>query len=156
MTAIESDIDEYLLWLGVHNYAQTTIGDRRRYLSYLVRFLVAREVRASADVTFELLKEYQEELFAHRKVDGQPLSFGTQAQRLIPVQQFFSWMRRTGVIDSNPATDLSMPRPDRRLPEATLSAAEMTLILSRPDVKRPLGLPRPFRSRGLLLLRTSP
>lgn len=146
MTAIESDIDEYLLWLGVHNYAQTTIGDRRRYLSYLVRFLVAREVRASADVTFELLKEYQEELFAHRKVDGQPLSFGTQAQRLIPVQQFFSWMRRTGVIDSNPATDLSMPRPDRRLPEATLSAAEMTLILSRPDVKRPLGL----RDRSVL------
>ena len=39
-----------------------------------------------------------------------------------------------------------MPRPDRRLPEATLSAAEMTSILSRPDVKRPLGL----RDRAVL------
>ena len=146
MTAIESDINEYLLWLGVHNYARTTIGDRRRYLAYLVRFLEARGVSTSTDVTFELLKEYQEALFAHRKVNGQPLSFGTQAQRLIPVQQFFSWMRRAGLLDWNPASDLSMPRPDRRLPEATLSAPEMTAILSCPDVKRPLGL----RDRAVL------
>ena len=47
MTAIEVDIDEYLLWLGVHNYAKTTIGDRRRYLSYLVRFLAAKGVSDS-------------------------------------------------------------------------------------------------------------
>jgi integrase/recombinase XerD len=143
---MESDIDEYLLWLGVHNYARTTIGDRRRYLSYLVHFLGLRGISDSGDVTFELLKEYQETLFAHRKVNGQPLSFGTQAQRLIPVQQFFSWLRRTGLVDTNPASDLSMPRPDRRLPEATLSAAEMTLILACPDVKRPLGL----RDRSVL------
>lgn len=146
MAAIESDIDEYLLWLGVHNYARTTIGDRRRYLSYLVRFLAVRGISHSADVTFELLKDYQEELFAHRKANGQPLSFGTQAQRLIPVQHLFSWMRRAGLIDGNPAGDLSMPRPDRRLPEATLSAAEMTSVLSCPDVKRPLGL----RDRAVL------
>ena len=146
MAAMESDIDEYLLWLGVHNYARTTIGDRRRYLSYLVRFLALRGVSDSGDVTFELLKEYQETLFAHRKVNGQPLSFGTQAQRLIPVQQFFSWLRRNGLVDTNPASDLSMPRPDRRLPEATLTAAEMTLILACPDVKRPLGL----RDRSVL------
>ena len=47
MTAIEVDIDEYLLWLGVHNYAKTTIGDRRRYLSYLVRSLAAKGVTDS-------------------------------------------------------------------------------------------------------------
>ena len=134
MSAIESDVEEYLLWLGVHNYAKTTIGNRNRYLEYLVRFLAARGVTSSVDVTFELLKEYQEELFTHRKINGQPLSFGTQAQRLIPVRQFFSWMRRTGLMSWNPAADLSTPRPDRRLPEATLSAAEMTSILSRPDV----------------------
>ena len=122
MSGIESDIDEYLLWLGVHNYARTTIGDRGRYLGYLVRFLSSRGITASTEVTFELLKEYQEELFVYRKVNGEPLSFGTQAQRLIPVQQFFSWMRRAGLLSSNPASDLSMPRPDRRLPEATLSA----------------------------------
>jgi integrase/recombinase XerD len=39
-----------------------------------------------------------------------------------------------------------MPRPDRRLPEATLSVSEMAAVLSCPDVKRPLGL----RDRAVL------
>jgi hypothetical protein len=63
MPSIESDIEEYLLWLSVHNYATTTIGDRRRYLGYLVGFLAARQVTESTDVTSEDLKAYQEFLF---------------------------------------------------------------------------------------------
>lgn len=77
---------------------------------------------------------------------GQPLSFATQVQRLIPVAQFFSWLRREHRIVTNPAADLLMPRPDRRLPEATLSATEMAGLLSAPDVSLPLGL----RDRAVL------
>jgi integrase/recombinase XerD len=146
MPSIEADIEEYLLWLGVHNYAITTIGDRRRYLGYLDHFLTTREVTKSADATPEDLKAYQEHLFAYRKQDGEPLSFGTQAQRLIPVQQLFTWLTRTGVIDRDPALDLTTPRSDRRLPEATLSAAEMASLLGCPKVTRALGL----RDRSVL------
>jgi integrase/recombinase XerD len=39
-----------------------------------------------------------------------------------------------------------MPKPDRRLPEATLSIPEMALLLAQPDVSRPLGL----RDRAVL------
>ena len=146
MPTIEADIEEYLLWLSVHNYATTTIADRRRYLGYLVNFLATRQVTKSGGVTSEDLKAYQEHLFAHRKRDDKPLSFGTQAQRLIPVQQLFTWLTRTGVIDRDPAVDLTTPRPDRRLPEATLSAAEMASLLGCPKVTRPLGL----RDRSVL------
>jgi integrase/recombinase XerD len=146
MPSIESDIEEYLLWLSVHNYATTTIGDRRRYLGYLVDFLAARLVTECADVSAGDLQAYQERLFAHRKRDGQPLSFGTQAQRLIPIQQLFAWLTRTGAIDRDPAVDLTTPRPDRRLPEATLSAPEMSALLACPRVTRPLGL----RDRSVL------
>ena len=72
--------------------------------------------------------------------------FGTQAQRLVPVAQFFLWLRRSGRITTNPAENLTMPRPDRRLPEATLSAAEMASLLRTPDVSQPLGL----RDRAVL------
>ncbi len=146
MRAIDTDIEQYLLWLGVHNYAKTTAADRRRYLGYFTRFLEAKGIDEVGLVTYELLKEYQETLFAHRKGNGEPLTFGTQAQRLIPVQQFFSWLRRSGKITVNPASDLSLPRPDRRLPEATLSVGEMAAFLACPDVKRPLGL----RDRAVL------
>jgi len=43
MTGLEQDIDEYVLWLGVHNYATTTIDNRRRYLGYLACFLGVEE-----------------------------------------------------------------------------------------------------------------
>ena len=39
-----------------------------------------------------------------------------------------------------------MPRPDRRLPEATLSATEVASVLRVPDISRPLGL----RDRAIL------
>jgi integrase/recombinase XerD len=146
MTAFESDIDEYLLWLGVHNYAKTTIENRRRYLRYLSSFLAGEGIEEAEAVTYEMLKAYQEQLFGYRKANGQPLNFATQAQRLIPIQQLFSWFRRNGRIPMNPAADLTTPRPDRRLPEATLTAAEMSAVLSCPNVTRPLGL----RDRGVL------
>ena len=39
-----------------------------------------------------------------------------------------------------------MPRPDRQLPEATLSSSEMARLLAVPDVTTPLGL----RDRAVL------
>jgi integrase/recombinase XerD len=146
MTALETEIEEYLLWLSVHNYATTTIECRRRYLAYLARFLSDRGIDDPQRVTFEVLKAYQEHLFTYRKANGQPLDFATQAQRLIPVQQLFSWLRRSGALGCNPAADLTTPRPDRRLPEATLTATEMATVLAQPNVTRPLGL----RDRAVL------
>jgi integrase/recombinase XerD len=93
-----------------------------------------------------LLVSYQHQLFAHRKSNGKALSFGTQAQRLVPVTQLFAWLRREHRLALDPAAELLMPRPDRRLPEATLSAAEMAALLSTPDVGTPLGL----RDRAVL------
>jgi integrase/recombinase XerD len=146
MQPIETDVQEYLLWLGIHNYARTTIADRTRHLDRLVTFAEVHGVHAVGDVTFELLADFQHQLFCYRKANGRPLTFGTQAQRLIPIQHFFSWLRRSGALVANPAADLMLPRSDRRLPEATLSVAEMASLLSCPDVTRPLGL----RDRAVL------
>ena len=146
MTPIEANVEEYLLWMRVHNYADTTIICRRRYLDYFTSFCQQHRVDRSGAVTFELVQHYQQRLYEHRKRDGQPLTTATQAQRLVPVCHFFSWLRRSGSLQVNPAGDILMPRPDRRLPEATLSAAEMSLLLAQPNVSRPLGL----RDRAVL------
>jgi integrase/recombinase XerD len=146
MTPIETAATEYLLWLRIHNYAETTIICRQRYLGYFTRFCHRHGINDAGAVTYELLRGYQQQLFDHRKRDGLPLTFATQAQRLVPISHFFSWLRRNGRLPLNPASDLLMPRPDRRLPEATLSAAEMAQLLAQPDVSRPLGL----RDRAIL------
>ena len=146
MTAMEKQITDYLEWMKVHNYARTTIENRRRYLGYFSTFTDAKGIDDPTLVTFECLLGYQQQLFDHRKYDGLPLSFGTQVQRLVPVTQLFSWLRREHRIAVNPAADLLMPRPDRKLPEATLSASEMSKVLAVPDVGTPLGL----RDRAVL------
>ncbi len=140
MLPIEQDIDDYLAWMQVHNYAKTTIENRNRYLSYFMSFVTPMEVEESSQVTLEMLLDYQVHLFDHRKLDGHGLTFGTQMQRLVPVSQLFSWLRRSGRIEVNPAADLIMPRADRRLPESTLTMGEMSKLLSQPDITKPMGL----------------
>ncbi len=146
MNPIDADVENYLRWMEIHNYSEKTIECRRRYLGYFCRFAHSQGIVEAKEVSLELLLSYQHALFAHRKRNGEALSFGTQAQRLVPVSQFFAWLRREHRISVNPAADLLMPRPDRRLPEATLTAAEMASLLSAPNVSKPLGL----RDRAVL------
>ena len=146
MTSIEADAAVYLEWMEIHNYAAKTIECRQRYLGYFFAYLAPLGVEEAKEVALEHILGYQHALFTHRKRDGNPLGFGTQARRLVPVARFFSWLRREHRLVTNPAADLLLPRPDRRLPEATLSAAEMAVLLAAPDVSRPLGL----RDRAVL------
>lgn len=146
MTDFEHDVEDYLTWMTVHNYAATTVADRRRYLGYFCQFAESAGATSVADVSYELVVAYQEHLHRYRKADESPLSVATQVQRLVPVTQMFSWLRREHRIEQNPASDLLMPRAERSLPDATLSAGEMSRLMARPDVTRPLGL----RDRALL------
>jgi integrase/recombinase XerD len=146
MTTLANDIDCYLEWMEIHNYAATTVENRRRYLGYFHAYASDAGIRDAGAVTYELVVAYQETLHAYRKVDGSRLSVATQVQRLIPITQFFSWLRREQRIIQNPAADMLMPRPDRQLPEATLSHDEMDRLMGVPDVTKPLGL----RDRAML------
>jgi integrase/recombinase XerD len=146
MSAIEAQAAEYVGWLQVHNYADTTVACRIRYLTYFTEFCHQRGVERPQQVTLDLLQAYQQRLYEHRKRDGEPLTVATQAQRLVTVTHFFTWLRRSGLVLANPASDLVMPKPDRRLPEATLSATEMSRLLAAPVISQPLGL----RDRAVL------
>lgn len=146
MTSLESDIQAHLQWMAIHNYSPTTMSCRARYLAYFADFAHSLGVDASENVRIEHLLDYQAHLYTYRKSNGQPLGVSTQLQRLIPLNKFFSWLRFVGRIEVNPAADLVMPRPDRRLPEATLSAIEMNRLVNRPDVNKPMGL----RDRAML------
>ena len=146
MDTFDAEANGYLTWMTVHNYAVTTIENRRRYLVYFSDFARSAGVEQPSEVSYELVVAYQEALHAYRKADGSPLSVATQVQRLVPVTQFFTWLRREHRMGHNPTTDLLMPRPDRQLPEATLSGPEMARLMAVPDVKKPLGL----RDRAIL------
>jgi len=64
----------------------------------------------------------------------------------VPVKDFFSYLAKTGAIVFDPALTLTLPKTERRLPEAVLSVEEVEAVLAGPDTTTPLGL----RDRAIL------
>lgn len=67
------------------------------------------------------------------------------ARKLAAVRSFFRYLGRTGVLESNPAEQVSVPKQDKRLPEFLYEEEVVNLILC-PNSRTPLGL----RDRALL------
>jgi integrase/recombinase XerD len=139
-------VDEFGEWMGAHGYSPRTIDNRRVMLSYLVDWLAERGVTRPVEVTRPMLESYQRALFHYRKRDGDPLSFRSQSQRLLAVRAFFKWAARQRHLLHNPASEIELPRAERRLPRPALSLAEAEQVLAQPDITDPAGL----RDRAML------
>jgi len=61
------------------------------------------------------------------------------ARKAAALRRYFGWLRRTGVIASDPSVRLSAPRGDARLPHV-LRPAEIDTLLSPPSPDDPVGL----------------
>ena len=136
----------YLEWQRVHNYSEWTVANRDKYLGFLIEWCEMRSVTKPHEVTKPLLERYQRYLFHYRKPNGKPLTFGAQFARMVPVRHFFRWLAKQNVLLWNPASDLEMPRMEKRLPKYVLTPSEAEMVLAVPDVREPLGL----RDRAIL------
>lgn len=139
-------IGEFTEWMGVRGYSERTIGNRRFMLSYLVTWLDGRGITRPAEVTRPVLESYQRYLFHYRKSNGDPLSFRSQSQRLLAVRAFFKWAAKHRHVLHNPASEIELPKAERRLPRPALTAGEAELVLAQPDLSDPLGV----RDRAIL------
>jgi len=146
VSALESAVTDYLDWLVTHGYATSTVRTRRYHLASFAQFLADRDVDDPREVTPAHLDSYQRHLFHHKKRGGQPLSFRTQVQRLVPVKGLFAWLTRAGVIVIDPALQLVLPKAEHRIPEAVLSVDEVEAVLAGPNTTTSLGL----RDRAIL------
>ena len=144
--ALADALEDHLGWLLAHGYSPATVRVRRFELRNLSAFLAELGIFEVGDVSFSALESYQRNQYHHRKADGAPLSFRTQSHRLVAVKLLFSWLVRQGRLGFDPAAAIELPKVERRLPEATLSAEEAEAVLAGPDVTTPLGL----RDRAVL------
>ncbi len=126
--------------LATLNYSGATIRDRALGLGAFFEWLAERGVTDAGEVTRPMIERYQRWLHHYRQKSGKPLAIGSQIGRLLPIKAFFRWAVRQNLVLSNPASDLEMPRAERRLPKIILTAAETEKILGVPDLKTPVGL----------------
>jgi len=137
---------KFLEWLRVHAYSERTIKNRLTYLTFFVVWADARSLVYPQEVTRPALERYQRHLYHLRKPNGRPLSFRAQRCRLVPVRAFFAWLTRQNVLLANPASELELPKMEKRLPRGFLTAAEAEQVLAQPDIHDALGL----RDRAIL------
>jgi integrase/recombinase XerD len=136
----------YLERMAVKNYSPGTIEQADAYVHHFIAWCAERSVTRAAEVTKPMIDRYQRSLFYHRRKNGQPLSFRSQYLMLTWVKQFFRWLVRENHILYNPASEIELPRVERRLPKYVLTANEADRIISLPDITTPFGL----RDRAML------
>lgn len=139
-------VEEFLVDLAARGYAEATVRARRQSLAQLSAWLADRGVTRPVEVTRPMLVRYQRHLFHYRKPNGDPLSFRSQNAQLLPVRAFFKWAVRNDHVAANPASELELPKVEKRLPKAALTIEEAEQVLSLPDLATSTGV----RDRAML------
>ncbi len=130
----------FLEWSAAVGLSDQTVISRKRALSRFIAWCDERDLDQPQDITKPILERYRRHLFHYRKKDGEPLSFATQQQRLIPIKAFFKWLSKENHILYNPASELELPKVHKRLPKAILSADEVERILNQTLLHGELGI----------------
>lgn len=136
----------FLEWMRVQNYAERTTENREVYLRFLIQWCEDRGLSRPAEITKPILERYQRYLFHYRKDNGEPLSVRSQYTRLVPVRAYFKWLAKANHILYNPASEIELPRLEKRLPKHVLTQSEAETILNQPDINTPMGI----RDRAIL------
>lgn len=136
----------FTAWQQEKNYSAATIEAREVYIRYFLLWCLDRGLHRPQDITKPILERYQRYLFLYRKEDGQPLTTRSQHTRITPLRAFFKWLARHNHILYNPASELELPRLERRLPKHVLTIREAETVLAQPD----LGTPTGIRDRAML------
>ena len=138
---------DMLAWMAARAFSVHTIKTRRVNLGYFITWCEERSIQRPDEVTRALLERYRQHVYNHRRQDIRkggkasntadivdlPLSLTCQTHRLVAVRVFFQWMARQHNLLYNPASELELPRKQKRLPRNILNVAEIEQILNAID-----------------------
>lgn len=138
----------YLQNLAVRNYTADTIEGRKDALKVFLLWAIERDLTEPNAITKLILESYQRHLWRWKKHNGKPLGISTQRSRLGTVKDFFAYLVKCNHIPANPASELELPRPEKRLPKEPLGLSQIESVIAVPDISDPLGI----RDRAMLEL----
>lgn len=133
-------------WQLEKNYSGRTVEGRETHLGFFIQWCHERGLTSPREITKPILERYQRHLFLRRKKDGNPLSARTQIAFTTPIRAWFKWLARTNHILYNPASELELPRVEKRLPRHILGVKEVEAVMAVPDLATDLGI----RDRAIL------
>jgi integrase/recombinase XerD len=137
---------DFLAYLELERgLSRNTLHAYQSDISQLGRFLARRKVSALAAQHSDLAAFLSE--MARGAEDRPPVSAATLQRKAACLRSFYRHLRREGLIEHDPTTDLRGPPKTRRLPKV-LSREQVAKLLEQPKGGEPLAL----RDRALLEL----
>jgi integrase/recombinase XerC len=134
-------IDSFIDYLrSQKGYSDHTVKNYQVDLDHFLKFLANREESAGKkeiapeleSIDFLVIREYLGRLYGRYKRT-------TIARKLSAIRSFFYFLERKGLVQGNPAADISSPKQGRYIP-THLPVDEMFRLLEGPDRAKPLGL----------------
>ena len=138
--------EHFLEYMRVMNYSLATVEGRRRNIGFFAQWCEQRGITRPTEVTRPILERYRRYLYHYRKPDGQPMTFRSQCNRLVPLRAYFKWLCRNNYILYNPASELELPKIEKRLPRNVLTIEEAERTINSTNVETPTGI----RDRAIL------
>ncbi|RAX06920.1 site-specific tyrosine recombinase XerC [Photorhabdus bodei] len=139
-TTLRQHIQHFLEHLDALRYTRETRAHYRSNLLEFVRWCDERGLTTAQQVSFAQLESWQRGLAAQKNRHGRPLTASTLVKKLTSVRNLFSWLTKRQHLLYNPARELELPRPERRLPWGMLSEQETRRVLSLTDDNNPLSV----------------
>jgi integrase/recombinase XerC len=134
-------IESFLDYLrSQKGYSDHTVKNYQVDLEHFLTFLVNKQESTGKKETapelefidFLVIREYLGRLYGRYKRT-------TIARKLSAIRSFFYFLERKGLLQSNPAADISSPKQGKYIP-THLPVDEMFRLLEGPDRAKPLGL----------------
>jgi integrase/recombinase XerD len=132
--AVDVAIDDYLQHLTVERgLSRNTLAAYGHDLARFAEFAAEQGVADVGALSPPLLLAFASQQHRER------MSARSQARRLVAVRGLLRYLRREGLVASDPAQAVTLPRFVARLPEL-LTRAEVLALLAAPGVDTPAGL----------------
>ena len=132
--------------LHAQHYATQSVQYKYASLGWFIDWCHERGIDRIEQITRPILQRYQRHLYHAISRSGKPLSVASQRNRLTAVRTWFKFLMRENLILYNPASELELPKPEKRLPKHTLTIEEAELVLTQPNIETDAGL----RDRAIL------
>lgn len=130
---------QFLGNLAAHNYSARSVDDYRYALKNFTGFVQARGKTAALAIKPQDIADYRLSLVERR------LKQNSLYVYLRVVRMFFRYLVEQDCLFVNPAADMEMPGPDRKL-QPVPTEEEVAMLLASPDTSSPAGI----RDRAML------
>ncbi len=144
---MKDTLRQFLAFLKLNrNASEHTVrayeSDLAQFVTYMAsEYLRPRPELQPSDITRPVIRGFLADLFRQGE------SRATAARKLAAIRTFLRYLKREGLIDSDPGLLILTPKREQKIPRH-LEVEEMTRLLETPDAAQPLGR----RDRAILEL----